>query len=137
MIGLFLYTKESEIDIWLIEYEFDTSSQSKIKDIEKADSVFQYNGIICRNFVNSIGDTLIEDGIRRHELKIYLPKESTISKTKLSEEILSLPFSRIIKYNFRETQKNKQKILYWALFGLFFGMIAEFIINLKKNPRSN
>ncbi len=121
-IGLFQFMKESAIDMWLIEYEFDSAVESEIKDIERADTVFQYKNIVCRNFVSSIGDTIQKKGIRRHELKIYLPQDLKISKTELSEEILSLPFTRIVKYQFRETQKNKQKILYWTLFGLFLGM---------------
>ena len=137
IMGVVLYLKESPIDMWLIEYEFDTEVESELPDFTKADTVFQYNDIFCRNFTASVGDTLVEKGIRRYELKLYLPQTSGLNEVDVSNEILVPPQIRIVKRQFRETQKNKQKLLYWVLFGLFLGMVAEFVIALKKKPSSN
>ena len=136
VIGLVQYTKETPIDIWLIEYEFETSAQDKLPDFTQSDTVFQQNDIFCRNYVASIGDTLVESGIRRFELKMYLPKTSNAKVVKVSDEILNSPNIKIVRRQFRETQKNRHKLLYWLIFGLFLVLVAEFIITLKKKPSS-
>ncbi|PHR37179.1 MAG: hypothetical protein COA38_00375 [Fluviicola sp.] len=137
IIGFVLFMKVSPLDIWLIEYEFDTRVESELPKFEKADTVFQFDDIMCRNYTSSIADTLIEEGIRRHELKVYLFQPSKEKVIELSDEILSSQNVRVLKHKFRETQKNKQVLLYWVLFGFFLGMVVEFIIALKKKPSTN
>lgn len=137
IIGFVLFMKVSPLDIWLIEYEFDTRVESELPTFEKTDTVFQYDGIVCRNYTSSIADTLTEEGIRRHELKVYLFQPSKEKVIELSDEILSSQNVRVLKHKFRETQKNKQVILYWVLFGFFLGMVVEFIIAFKKKSSTN
>lgn len=136
-IGLVIYLKETPIDMWLVEYEFETAAEDKLADFMKSDTVFQRENILYRNYVGSVGDTLTEEGIRRYELKLYLPQDKQHDATEISSEVLAAPTVRVVKSRFLETQKNRQKLLYWGLFGLFLGMVTEFLISLKKKPDSH
>lgn len=133
-IGLVIYLKEAPVDMWLVEYEFETAAEDKLADFMKSDTVFQHENILCRNYIGSIGDTLTKEGIRRYELKLYLHQDKQHDVKEISSEVLSTPTVRVIKNRFLETQKNRQKLLYWGLFGLFLGMVAEFLISLNKKP---
>lgn len=135
IIGCVLFLKVAPLDIWLIEYEFETKVESELPEFEKVDTVFQFNNIVCRNYTSSIADTLTEDGIRRHELKVYLSPPSIDKVVEFSDDLLSSDKVHVLKHKFRERQRNKQVILYWALFGFFLGMVVELIISLKKIPR--
>lgn len=136
-IGLIMFLNVSAIDIWLVDYEFKAESASQLKDFQKVDTVFQYNGIVCRNFTSSVSDTLIDEGIRRHELKVYYSHPSQVGIIKFSDEVLASEDVRIVSRRFRETQRKKRDSLYWLLFGFFLGMVAEFIIRLKKKPSTD
>ena len=137
IIGLVMMLKGDPIDIWRVEYEFNTVHESKLLNYQKVDTVIQSNGIICRNFTGSIADTLQADGIRRHELKMYIPHPSHVQMIKRSDLLLRSPYVRIVNRRFRESQRNKRELLYWMLFGFFLGMVVEFVIALKKKPRTN
>jgi len=137
IIGFVQYLKETPIDIWLVQYEFESAVQNELPDFTQADTVFQFEEVFCRNFVTSIDDTMVESGVRRFELKLYIPQSLEVTVGDMSREVLSSPHIRIIKEQFRESQKNRHKLLYWVLFGLFLGMVAQFFISLKKKPSSN
>lgn len=137
IVGFVQYQRETPIDIWLIEYEFETSVQNELPVFTQSDTVFQYENIFCRNYVASVGDTLVESGIRRFEMKLSFPPTSENEVKQKSQEILASPHIRIVQNQFRESQKNRHKLLYWMLFGLFLGMLVEFLISLKKKPGTN
>lgn len=137
IIGFFVFMKVSPLDIWRIEYEFDARVESELPDFAKTDTVFQFDNIICRNITGSIADTLVEEGIRRHELKVYLRQPSEEKVIELGEGLLTSPKVHAINHRFRETQRDKQGFLYWVLFGFFLGIVVEFILALKKKPSAN
>lgn len=137
IIGLVVVLNDSPIDIWLIDYEFNTEAESELTDFEKVDTVFQFNGVVCRNFTSSVADTLVDEGIRRHELKVYYTHPSKDKITQFSDEVLASNEVQIVNHRFRETQRKKRAFLYWVLFGFFLGMVAEFMIALKKKPGTN
>jgi len=137
IVGFAVYMKVSPLDIWRVEYEFKTSEETKIQDFAQTDTVFQYNKIFCRNYTGSIADTLVENGIRRYELKVFLKPPSNKKVIQLADELLASEHVTVVNHRYRETQRDKRAILYWALFGFFLGMVAEFILALIKKPSSN
>ncbi|MDG1332153.1 MAG: hypothetical protein P8P74_07475 [Crocinitomicaceae bacterium] len=137
IVGLVQYDREDPINISLIEYEFKSSDQDQLPDFTQADTVFKFEDVFCRNYIGSVGDTLKDEGIRRFELKLYMPRMSKIALIDMSRIIFDSSKIRVIKDQFIETQKNRQKLLYWILFGLFLGMLAEFLISLKRKPSTN
>ena len=137
IIGLVVLIKETPVDIWRIEYEFDTSFETKLPNYAQVDTVFQFKKIICRNLTSSISDTLIDAGIRRHELKVYVPRPSKVIALGIGEDLFPSEDVGIINLRFQETQRNKRGLLNWLLFGFFLGMIVEFVLALKKKPSTN
>lgn len=138
IVGLVVLIKETPVDIWRIEYEFDADVQSELPKFAKSDTVIEFNNIICRNLSSSISDTLIDEGIRRQELKIYVPRPSKEIALKFGEDLFQSDEEiRIINHRFQETQRNKRGLLNWILFGFFLGIVVEFVIALKKKPRTN
>lgn len=137
IIGFVVLMRETPVDIWRIEYEFNADFESELPPLAKADTVIEYRNIICRNLSSSISDTLINKGIRRQELKIYVPRPSKEIAMGFGEDLFESEEIRIINHRFQETQRNKRGLLNWVLFGFFLGIVVEFIIALKKKPRAN
>lgn len=137
VIGFAVLIKETPVDIWRIEYEFNADYESELPEFSQSDTVIQFRGIVCRNLSSSISDTLINEGIRRQELKIYLPRPSKEIALGFGEDLFQSEEIRIINHRFQETQRNKRGLLNWVLFGFFLGMVVEFTIALKKKPRTN
>ncbi len=133
-VGVFSLIRQSPIDIWRIDYEFALENQSKLPEIARADTVFQFDGIVCRNYTGSISDTLVAAGIKRHEMQVYLPRPSKERAIRIGFEVFPTEHITINNQRFRETQRTKRDLLSWILVGLFLGMIAEFLLALKKNP---
>lgn len=136
-IGLIVWLIDSPVDIWLIEYEFKKESFSELENFEKADTVFLHNGVFCRNYRSSIADTLIDEGIRRHELKVCYVHPSQNKIVAFCDRLLTSPNVRVLNHRFIESRRNNSQFLYWVLAGFFLGMVVEFAITLKKNPRTN
>lgn len=135
-IGLVQLFQQTPIDIWRIEYEFKTTNQSTVPEFVLKDTVFEFKGIVCRNYTGSISDTLNDPTIRRHELKIYLEHPSTRKQVAdFRDEVLKSEQIKGLNVRFRETQRTKKILLYWILIGFFAGMVVEFIGRLKKQPR--
>ena len=137
IIGLAVLIKETPVDIWRIEYEFNAENESELPRFAQSDTVIQFKGIVCRNLSSSISDTLIDEGIRRQELKIYVPRPSKEIALGFGEDLFQSDEIRIINHRFQETQQKKRGLLNWILFGFFLGMVVEFAIALKKKPRAN
>lgn len=137
IVGLVVLIKETPVDIWRIEYEFNADNQSELPNFNQADTVIQFKGIVCRNLSSSISDTLIDNGIRRQEIKVYVPKPSKLIAYGIGDELLSSEHIKIINHRFQETQRKKRGLLNWILFGFFLGMVIEFVIALKKDPTPN
>jgi hypothetical protein len=73
--GLFIYQNRKTKAVWRVEYSFrdDQGIQSFLhKDTLIIGKDFKY-----RNYTSSIADTLREEGIIRHELKVYAPQTAT------------------------------------------------------------
>jgi hypothetical protein len=110
IVGFAVYMKVSPLDVWRIEYEFKTSEESKIQDFAQVDTVFQHNKIFCRNYKGSIADTLVENGIRRYELKVFLKPPSNNSVIQLADELLASEYVTVVNHSYRETQRDKLAI---------------------------
>lgn len=136
-IGLVIYLKGSNLEIWRIEYEYAADDFSQLDKRIQTDTVFQFEAVFCRNFTTSISDTLIEQGIRRHELKVYLPQPGKSKATQLSRDLVESDNVRTITIRYQETERDKRMILYWILFGFFLGIVAEFVLALTKKPSTN
>ena len=136
-VGLIVFMKVTPLDIWRIEYEFDSTLVSELPKFAQVDTVFQFKKNLCRNYTGSIADTLVDNGIRRYELKVYLPQPSEDRVIKLGKDLLSSPNIHVINHRFRETQRDKRGFLYWVLLGFFLGIVVEFVLSLKKNPRTD
>lgn len=134
IIGLIALIKEKPVDIWRIEYEFNAAGESHTPKFCQADTVFEFNGIICRNYTSSIADTLIDGGVRRQELKIHVPRPSEQTALEIGNDLFKAENISILSNRFQETQRDKRGLLNWILFGFFLGMIVEFVIALKKKP---
>ena len=138
IIGLVVLIKESQVDIYRIEYEFKTDVKSQLPNYAQVDTVFQFRNIVCRNLSSSKSDTLIDEGVRRHEMKVFVPQPSNEVSVKIGEDLLlSSEHIKIINHRFQETQRKKRGLLYWILFGFFLGIVVEFVIALKKKPSSD
>lgn len=137
VIGLTVFFAGTNLEIWRIEYEYKAEDFDELADFQQVDTVFRSKNIFCRNFTSSRSDTLINQGIRRHELKVYLPQPSKPKAEKLSTDLIESDVVNTVNIRYQETQRDKRMILYWTLFGFFLGMIVEFIVALTKKPSSN
>jgi len=136
IVGLVVYSKTNPVDVWLIEYEYKTEDLSHLHDFAKVDTVFLYDGFLCRNETGSIADTLVEQGIRRHELKIEIELPTKMAIQGLGDGLLTSKYVSVINHRFRGTRKDKRVILYWLLFGFLGGMVVEFVLAMIKKPSS-
>lgn len=136
-IGLMVYLMGTNLEIWRIEYEYKAEDQDQLTDVTRVDTVFQSGNIFCRNFTTSRSDTMIDQGMRRHELKVYLPQPSKPKAEKLSANLIESDIVHTINIRYQETQRDKRMLLYWTLFGFFLGMVAEFIVALTKKPSTS
>lgn len=137
LVGLVIYLKTTPADVWLVEYEYQSKDLSKLQDFAQTDTVFLYKEVLCRNETGSIADTLVDEGIRRHELKIQHEQPSKEAVVVISDELLTSDYVTVINHRFRDTRKDKSVILYWILFGFLAGMMLEFILTLVKKPGSD
>ena len=137
IIGFIVYSKSEPIDVWLVEYEYQTSDLSYIQDFAQTDTVFLHNDILCRNATSSIADTLIEEGIRRHELKVQFQRPTKMNIEDFSDRLLTSDYVKVINPRYRGKSKDKRVILYWMLLGLLGGIVGELISSLVQKPSTN
>jgi hypothetical protein len=137
VIGFVIYTKTEPVDVWLVEYEYQAEDRSYIQDFAQIDTVFLHNDVLCRNATSSIADTLIEEGIRRHELKVQLDRYTKISIEDFTNNLLSSEYVKVINPRYRGTRKDKRVILYWVLLGFLGGIAIELITAVVKKPSTN
>lgn len=137
LVGIVLVFLQTPKDSWLVEYGFDTKRAESLPAFAKADTVFLFEGKLIRNYTTSIGDSLRDKSLSIHEIKITLPTPSTKKQVmELGTRVLDNEHIEVKNARYRETQRNKSLFLYCALFGLFLGMVAEFIRRLKQHPAS-
>ena len=124
--GLFIYQNRKTKAVWRVEYSFrdDQGIQSFLhKDTLIIGKDFKY-----RNYTSSIADTLREEGIIRHELKVYAPQTATEENVlKAAKKLIKTP--EIINVRFRTIIKKKEVILYSSLFGMVLGLFIDLLRN--------
>ncbi|MFK7785030.1 MAG: hypothetical protein AB8B56_07935 [Crocinitomicaceae bacterium] len=137
IVGFVVYSKTYPVDVWLIEYEYKTADLSKLQNFAQVDTVFLHKDLLCRNETGSIADTLVEQGIRRHELKIEMELPTKMAIQDLADALLTSDYVSVINHRSRGIRKDKRVILYWILFGFLGGMIVEFVLAMIKKPSTN
>lgn len=123
------------MDIWMVQYEFNSHDKCELPLIAQSDTLFQFKGTNIRNYTTSYSDTLSGENILRRDLKIYMESPSTKkSVLRVSSDALNSDFLTINDASFRRNQRDNRVILYSLLFGFFFATAIHFIQSLRKQP---
>jgi hypothetical protein len=135
IIGLIMYSRQEAVSIWYVQYQFHVDQGNEIPPTVSRDTLFEYQGVLFRNFTASKADTIRNIGIVRQELKVYGKEYQTKRDiTLLANKALNEPSTSISNTILYETKRKKIMILHYLLIGFFLGMLVDFFISLKKKP---
>lgn len=138
IIGLISYTLSKGVKVWYVQYTFQTTEFENLPSKLRTDTVFTFSNITVRNFSTSKADTMQNDGVNCHELKVYTQANQTKDELIDITEGLLEDQADIHAVIPSTTIKNRRAILYYGLAGFVIGMLLDLFRSRKtETPSKN